>query len=842
MKESWGTSQVTPRLSDGHPTAKKWTVTDTLRRKSNLTHSPSLRAMQNYNDLPIDRTSSSMENPGFETDYQYQYYVNPDYNSVEFDASNRNAEYDYPTITSRTSLKTSHSFRSETNSNTDPHEMGSSVKLVTAKVEMSCKTWCTHLSTIISIISMAAGFGALYRLPQTALIRGGLPFLSVHAFLSVVVGLPLLFLELGIGQIAQEGFIKSWRVVPFFKGIGYVKLLAGCLLSVYYPLYIGLNFFYLIWILKGPVPFNECANGVIITEQGYEARTKSGQECIRTTFLQSPFDDPSYYGIYAALLFFVWIIIMFMCLKRTKSYISSLIVLFVPTMACYIALTTKSIILEAELGALSRLCHNADWSELKNAEVWYFAIIQVLFSTNVGFGSFITNAGIALKKVNPLWTSLGYILTNVVLGSGSLIITTILTGGAANNTIQESGEVAEVQLFTMIYNAMANQNHAFKYWMIATYLLFIFAGFISMATLSYTLLKAIHGHERLKLKWRQKCLIFSFTGFMLGCMVLLRKDFDLVHLLDHYIVGNLILICAAMEVLTLTVFYGANKLKSDFEFVLGQILPKFWLGLWWLIPLGLTGLFLWGLATLKLEGIHKDDPIWLYAIGWAVVLTAFIFIFVLGFFVSRTRDGYTVCDRLKASLEPSHDWGPKDPMQRYNWVQWNSKNQSGERDFTLKRRGTKEYTKTIKKKAKREISELSAMGLPGTYFNNKTSVNNNNSKSSNNGYSKTYTVYNESQSDSLEPQIPPKRHHHHHHHHINNNNNNNNNNRSSLPVSKRAPSDHWSRPFSYPIVTSYEEENSEGYGTFRNKGPYIIDGDIGHVCHRKSDHEAVTEL
>lgn len=44
-----------------------------------------------------------------------------------------------------------------------------------------------------------------------------------------------------------------------FLGVGYVKLLAGCLLSVYYPLLIGVSVFYILWMLKGSLPFAECA-------------------------------------------------------------------------------------------------------------------------------------------------------------------------------------------------------------------------------------------------------------------------------------------------------------------------------------------------------------------------------------------------------------------------------------------------------------------------------------------------------------------------------------------------------------------------------------------------------
>ncbi|XP_019766342.1 sodium- and chloride-dependent neutral and basic amino acid transporter B(0+) isoform X1 [Dendroctonus ponderosae] len=838
MRETWDKKDE-PRLSDGQPVAKKWNITDPVYKPKGLTHSPSLRAIRNYNDLPIDR-NSGLDNAGYDADYQYEYYMNPNYNLPNGTETPKSAEYDYPTMSTR-SIRTSCSGGSEIYSNGDQNEMGSSVKLVTAKVEMSCLSWCSHFSTIICTVSIAGGLGTLYRLPQSTMIRGGLPFLVAYALLTILIGLPLLFLELGVGQMAQEGFIKSWRAVPFFKGIGYVKLLAGCLLSLYYPLYMGLALMYLIWVLNGPVPFTECVSGVRITATGYSATNKPRQECIRNTFIQSPFQDPHYFGIYAALLLFIWLVVIVLSIRRTKSYIRSLSLLFLPTMACYIALATKSILLEAEMAVLHKLVENVDWTVLKSADVWYYATIQVFFSTSVGFGSFITNAGIMYNKVNPLWTALGYVVTNLIFGTGSVIITTILTQGLNTTTNSSTSSIDEVQLFTKIYDAMLRQNSAdFNYWMIATYLLFVFAGFTSMATLSYTLLKAIYGHDGIRLKWWQTSVVFSFCGFVLSCLLLLRQDFDLVHLLDHYIVGNLILISVVIEVLAIIAFYGTTRIQSDFEFMLGHILSKIWLILWWFIPFLLIGVFVWGLATMPLEG-SANDPVWLYAVGGGVVLTAFVFIFVMGLFVMRNQDGYTSSDRLKTSLEPSHNWGPKDPMLRYNWVQWNSKSRSGERDFTLKRRGTKEYTKTIRKKAKREAGELSVLGLQGAYIKN-----NNNGTGSGWGdvNHPIQTVASSEQDasmlDSLEVDVPPK-HHHHHHHHPNQRN-----------TFSGADAPKGETPFrsSFPVYASPKsgeianDENSEGYGTFRNKGPYIIDGDIGHVCHRRYDneHEAVTEL
>lgn len=67
-------------------------------------------------------------------------------------------------------------------------------------------------------MSIANGFGNVYRLPQAVIRGGGLPFLIAYIILSLFIGLPLLFLEIGVGQIVQEGFTKTWRAVPFFRG------------------------------------------------------------------------------------------------------------------------------------------------------------------------------------------------------------------------------------------------------------------------------------------------------------------------------------------------------------------------------------------------------------------------------------------------------------------------------------------------------------------------------------------------------------------------------------------------------------------------------------------------
>lgn len=75
-------------------------------------------------------------------------------------------------------------------------------------------------------------------------------------------------------------------------------------------------------------------------------------------------------------------------------------------------------------------------------------------------------------------------------------------------------------------------------------------------TLIYTLLKVIEIETGQIMSWWQTTVLLGFLGLLAGAALLLYPHFKLVHLLDHYVVGNLILISVVLEVLALIVFYG----------------------------------------------------------------------------------------------------------------------------------------------------------------------------------------------------------------------------------------------------------------------------------------------
>lgn len=181
-------------------------------------------------------------------------------------------------------------------------------------------------------------------------------------------------------------------------------------------------------------------------------------------------------------------------------------------------------------------------------------------------------------------------------------------------------------------------------------------------------------------------------------------------------------------------------------------------------------------------------------------------------------------------------------MLRHTWIQWNTKAKQGERDFTLKRKGTRDYTRSVKKSAKKAKAEIvSNNPLPNT---NETLINPRASESSGE-YIEPYYFEQQEQAtlprirqfnennkplrvtsliDSLEPSSPTIS--------VKFRNTYNDTYRTNLnPLSRTQ------------TIDIQDSSNSEGYGTFR-KGPYTIpDSNITHVCHRRfSQSEDATEL
>lgn len=121
--------------------------------------------------------------------------------------------------------------------------------------------WLNKLQFVASALGYTAGLGSLWRFPYLCYKHAGGAFLIAHFIILIVIGLPLVLMELAFGQYANEGPITIWRISPAFEGIGYTMCLISASAAVYYNILNAYSLRYLLGsVTFGDLPWAKCDN------------------------------------------------------------------------------------------------------------------------------------------------------------------------------------------------------------------------------------------------------------------------------------------------------------------------------------------------------------------------------------------------------------------------------------------------------------------------------------------------------------------------------------------------------------------------------------------------------
>lgn len=66
---------------------------------------------------------------------------------------------------------------------------------------------------------MSVGLGNVWRFPFVAYSNGGGAFLIPYLIVLLLIGRPIYYLEMCLGQFSRFGQVKVWNMAPMFKGV-----------------------------------------------------------------------------------------------------------------------------------------------------------------------------------------------------------------------------------------------------------------------------------------------------------------------------------------------------------------------------------------------------------------------------------------------------------------------------------------------------------------------------------------------------------------------------------------------------------------------------------------------
>ncbi|OXB84508.1 UNVERIFIED_CONTAM: hypothetical protein H355_010935 [Colinus virginianus] len=255
--------------------------------------------------------------------------------------------------------------------------------------------WNSKLQYILAQIGYSVGLGNVWRFPYLCQKNGGGAYLVPYLVLLIIIGLPLFFLELAVGQRIRRGSIGVWNYIcPRLGGIGYASCLVCFFVGLYYNVIIGWSIFYFFKSFQYPLPWSECP----IVKNGSMAVVEA--ECERssaTTYFwyREALDISNSISESGGLnwkmtlcLLVAWSLVGLAMIKGIQSsgkvmYFSSLFPYVV--LVCFLV---RGLLLR---GAVDGIMHmfTPKLDKMLDPQVWREAATQVFFALGLGFGGVI---------------------------------------------------------------------------------------------------------------------------------------------------------------------------------------------------------------------------------------------------------------------------------------------------------------------------------------------------------------------------------------------------------------------------------------------------------------------
>nr|XP_037273067.1 sodium-dependent nutrient amino acid transporter 1-like [Rhipicephalus microplus] len=118
--------------------------------------------------------------------------------------------------------------------------------------------WGYKIEFLLSCLSLSLGLGNIWRFPYLTYQNGGAAFLVPYVILLLVLGRPMYFLELILGQFCSSSTIKSFACVPLAQCVPIVMMYTVFLTSIYYSVISSYALAYLYYSLWKVQPWTTC--------------------------------------------------------------------------------------------------------------------------------------------------------------------------------------------------------------------------------------------------------------------------------------------------------------------------------------------------------------------------------------------------------------------------------------------------------------------------------------------------------------------------------------------------------------------------------------------------------
>ena len=305
--------------------------------------------------------------------------------------------------------------------------------------------WGSNLSFILAMIGSAVGLGNIWRYPYVLYSNGGGAFFIPYLIAILIMGIPFLILEYGVGYNFKSSFAKAiTKINSKCEYLGWFLPVAVFMIMIYYSAILGWDGIYMILSLfKG---------------WGADPNTY-----FTTTLLQS---SDSYMGltnfipVIAVAMIVGWVIIWFISHRDLEKGLGRVSKLLVPLLfGIMIIIVGFSLTLPGASIGLAELFH-PDWSLLAHFEIWMAAFGQIVFSLSHGMSIAFTYASYTKDDADLITNTISIAFANsafenfAALGVFSILGYMSLQSGTAVSDLVTQGTGLVFIAYPTVFNVL----------------------------------------------------------------------------------------------------------------------------------------------------------------------------------------------------------------------------------------------------------------------------------------------------------------------------------------------------------------------------------------------------
>ncbi|KAM4631101.1 sodium-dependent neutral amino acid transporter B(0)AT3-like [Polymixia lowei] len=516
------------------------------------------------------------------------------------------------------------------------------VKTGDSEVEERPK-WDNKVQYLLTCIGFAVGLGNVWRFPYLCQIYGGGAFLIPYLIALVFEGLPLLYLELAIGQRLRMGSIGVWNSIsPFLGGLGIASMFVSFLVGIFYNTILAWVLWYFFHSFQNPLPWSQCPLNDNLTAYNTECveSTPVNYFWYRQTLNITPDIDinGSLQWWMVICLATAWCVV-YICFIRGIETIGKAV--YVTATFPYLVLTIFLIRALTLPGATDGLVYlfTPNWEILKNPQVWLDAATQIFFSLSVAFGGLIAFSSYNSEKNNcerdavlvgvinsatsiyasiPIFSILGFKANsnyNSCIKSNILALTNQFDIGEQNITVENydnwldhwngsyPSEVAGLKLRTCNLQTFLDQSAsgtglAFivfteaviempgsQVWAVLFFVMLFSLGLSSMFGNIEGILTPLNDLNLLP-KWIPNELVTALVclaSFLMALIFTMGSGNYWLEVFNSYVGSVPLLIIAFFEIVGVIYIHGMKKFSDDIYLMTGKRPNIFWKACWMVI-------------------------------------------------------------------------------------------------------------------------------------------------------------------------------------------------------------------------------------------------------------------